>query len=140
MYEVYFDHLCTGGVDTFKPIVWQKTCTDGWGKLHAVAADGVLESTGSISGIYTASTRSISRFGTADAACTRSISVFDTAVGTACTRVSVLLILPILAAFGPLAMLILILPVLAVFTPLVLQCSQYSAYETHSIILSLIHI
>ena len=46
---------------------------------------------GSISGLYTANTRIIAMFCTADTACTPRISGFDTA-GTACTRGSVLLI------------------------------------------------
>ena len=64
-----------------------------------MGATGVLESAGSISGTFTASTRIISRFCAADTACAASISGFDTA-GTACTRGSVLLILPVLAVFS----------------------------------------
>ena len=51
-------------------------------------------------------------FSIKNAAFTPRISVFDTA-GTACTRGSVLLILPVLAVFGQ--SVLLILPVLAVF-------------------------
>ena len=121
------------------PIVLQKTFTDGptswsWKKLLSVGATVsiVLKSTGStrsISGLYTASTGSILRFCTADCACAPSIAGFDTA-GTAYTLGSVLLILPLLAAFGP--SVLLILPVLAVFRPPVFQYSQYSEYETYS--------
>ena len=56
-------------------------------------------SAGSISGLHTANTRTISRFCTADIACAPSISGVYTA-GTACTRSSVLPILPVLAVFG----------------------------------------
>ena len=90
-----------------------------------------VESTGSISGLYTAITRSISSFCAADTACTPSISGFDTA-GTACTRGYVLLILPTLAVFGLSALLIL--PVVAVFRQSVRQYSQYSGYSTPSIL------
>ena len=58
-------------------------------------------------------------------ACTPRISGFDTA-GTACTRGFVLLMLPVLAVFGP--TVLLIHPVLAVFRPPVPESSQYSEY------------
>ena len=55
----------------FHPVFWQKIFTDGptsarWSKLLSWGATGVLKSTGSISGVYAASTCSISGFFTAD--------------------------------------------------------------------------
>ena len=113
-------------VDNLMSIVLQKKITDGptrgrWSKLLSVGATGVLERTGSISGLHTASAPSISRFCTADTACTPSMSRFDTA-GTACTLHSVLLILP----------------VLAVFRPPVLKYCQYSEYDLYSILPSIL--
>ena len=109
----------------FHPVFWQKTFSDGptsarWSKLPSWGATGVLR----VPAIYTASTRSISGFRTADTLYTPSISGFDTADTPvlaalllpilpvlAVLRRSVLLILPALAIFRP--SVVLILPVLA---------------------------
>ena len=61
----------SGPLRQFHPVFWQKTFTDGptsarSSKLLSRGATGVLKSTGSISRVYTASTRSISGFCTAD--------------------------------------------------------------------------
>ena len=61
----------SGPLRQFHPVIWQKTFTDGptsarSSKLLSRGATGVLKSTGSISRVYTASTRSISGFCTAD--------------------------------------------------------------------------
>ena len=103
------------------PFFWQKTFTDGptgarWSKLLSWGATGVLKSTDTISGVYTASTRSISGFSTADTIYSR-ISGFDTAHNPV-LAVLLLLILPVLAVFRP--SVLMILPVLAVFRPPVL--------------------
>ena len=121
-------------VDNYVPIVFQKTFADGWShewELEHTALGGGTSS-GSISGTCTAGTRSTSRFCTVLRILPElpSISGFDTA-GTACTRGSVMLILPALAVFGPL--LLLIPPVLVVFRS-ILQYSQYSEYEVYSIL------
>lgn len=50
----------------------------------------------------------------------------------ACTRVSALLVLPVIAVVWPLVRLTF--PVPAVFRPLVLKYSQYSEYEMYSIL------
>ena len=66
--------------DNCTPLLLQKTFTDGptcgsWGKLlSGGGATGVLESTSSISGVYTASTRSIHGFNTLGTLGTSSIS------------------------------------------------------------------
>ena len=111
---------------------FQKTFTDGPTSGSWSKSTGSL-STGSISGLYSASTCSISRLCTADSACTPSTSGFDTA-GTACTRGSVLLILPGLAVFGPSVQRIR--QVLAEFRPPALhtlssqsnKCTRHSEY------------
>ena len=82
-----------------------------------VGSNWSTQSTGSIWGVYTASTCSISGFGTADALYTPSISGFDT-VDTPVFAVLLLLILPLLAVFRP--SVLLILPASAVFRPSVL--------------------
>lgn len=95
-------------------------------------ATGILTSTGSIWGVYAASTRSIYGFHTLNTLSTPSILDVCT-VGTVCTRGSVLVILPVLQVFGPSVMLIL--PALAVFRPQYYnalstapKCTRYSEY------------
>ena len=74
-------------------------------------------STGSISTVYAASTRNMYGFNTLDTLSTPTISDICTAGTACCTRGSVLLIiLPVLAVFGPSVFVLLILPARAVFT------------------------
>ena len=94
--------------------------------LFWVGATGVLRSTNSISGLL-----QVLAVLYCCGYCLFSPSIwgFDTA-GAACTRVSVLLILPVPALFGP--SLLLILP------PPVLQYSQYPEYNMCSILPSIL--
>ena len=108
----------------FLPCFRQKTFTDGptsarWSKLLSWGAAGVLEYRQYFGNIYSAGTRSISGFCSADTLYSKrpSISGFDTA-DTPVLAVLLLLILPVLAVFRP--SVLLILPVLSVFRPSVL--------------------
>ena len=96
-----------------------------------------IESTGSISGVYAASTRNIYGFNALDTLSTPTISDVCTAGTACCTRGSVLLIiLPVLAVFGPSVLVLLMLPLRAVFrTPhtRVLQYSQRQRYPEYRI-------
>ena len=121
-------------------VPWSKVTSIGDKALQVLRVPGVFQ--GSILR-DTARTRSISGMITLNTACTRSILGFDTlkycctpsiyitrdtlgtpsnldvcTPATACTRVYVLLILPLLGRFGP--SILLILQVLRVFTPPVL--------------------
>ena len=103
-YDVCFDQVCTVSIISW-PLFLHNILTDGatsrsWSKLLSAGTTGVLT-------VLTSVTGSIPHVCTA---------------ATACTRGSVLLILPVLAVFGPSALLML--PVLAVFRPPVLQRSQ----------------
>ena len=101
-YDVYSDHLCA--VSMIHPHLLQKTYTDGptsgsWSKLFSGRTTGVLEHTGSISGLYTPRTQSIYGFNALDTLSTPSISDVCTA-GTACTRGCSLLEPQVLAVSG----------------------------------------
>ena len=97
--------------------------------------DSSTWSTGSFSRVHAASTRNIYGFNTLDAPSTATISDVCTAGTACCTRGSVLLIiLKVLALFGPSVLALLILPPRVVFrTPhtRVLQYTQHQQYPEY---------
>ena len=142
-YQVFFDHLSVHRrFDQFIRILLQSAFTvHGWsheGELNQISFGGetrVFTVLAVMSRVYAASTRNIYGFNTFDTLSTPTTSDVCTAGTACCTRGSVLLIiLPVLAVFGPSVVVLLILPARAVFrTPhtRVLQCTQHQQHPEY---------